>query len=99
MGIGNTAVSSAIVACLLGRRPEEVVGRRTGVDDAGLRAKVAAVGRALEVNAPDASDPVGVLAAVGGFEHGVLAGLALGAAAACVPVVLDGLIVSAAALL
>jgi nicotinate-nucleotide--dimethylbenzimidazole phosphoribosyltransferase len=98
MGIGNTATSSAIAACLLGRRPEEVVGRGTGLDDDGLRGKVEAVRRALEVNAPDPSDPVGVLAAVGGFEHGVLAGLALGAAAAHVPVVLDGVIVGAAAL-
>jgi len=99
MGIGNTAVSSAVVACLLGRDPEALVGRGTGVDDEGLRAKVAAVRRALEVNAPDPADPVGVLAAVGGFEHGVLAGLALGAAAARVPVVLDGVITGAAALL
>jgi nicotinate-nucleotide--dimethylbenzimidazole phosphoribosyltransferase len=99
MGIGNTAISSAIAACLLRREPEELVGRGTGVDDDGLRAKAAAVRRALEVNAPDPEDPVGVLAAVGGFEHGVLAGLALGAAAAHVPVVLDGVIVSAAALL
>jgi nicotinate-nucleotide--dimethylbenzimidazole phosphoribosyltransferase len=99
MGIGNTAISSAIAACLLGREPEELVGRGTGVDDDGLRAKAAAVRRALEVNAPDPRDPVGVLAAVGGFEHGVLAGLVLGAAAAHVPVVLDGVIVSAAALL
>jgi nicotinate-nucleotide--dimethylbenzimidazole phosphoribosyltransferase len=98
MGIGNTAVSSALAACLLGREPEALVGRGTGVDDEGLRVKVAAVRRALEVNAPDPADPVGVLAAVGGFEHGVLAGLALGAAAAHVPVVLDGLIVTSAAL-
>jgi nicotinate-nucleotide--dimethylbenzimidazole phosphoribosyltransferase len=99
MGIGNTAVSSAVAACLLGRDPEEVVGRGTGIDDDGLRAKVAAVRRALEVNAPDPADPVGVLAAVGGFEHGVLAGLALGAAASHLPIVLDGVIVGSAALL
>jgi len=99
MGIGNTAVSSAVAACLLGRDPEEVVGRGTGIDDDGLRAKVTAVRRALEVSAPDPADPVGVLAAVGGFEHGVLAGLALGAAASHVPVVLDGVIVGSAALL
>jgi nicotinate-nucleotide--dimethylbenzimidazole phosphoribosyltransferase len=98
MGIGNTAASSAIAACLLGREPGEVVGRGTGVDDAGLRAKVDAVRRALAVNAPDQADPAAVLAAVGGFEHGVLAGLALGAAAARVPVVLDGVVVGAAAL-
>jgi nicotinate-nucleotide--dimethylbenzimidazole phosphoribosyltransferase len=98
MGIGNTAASSAIAACLLGREPGEVVGRGTGVDDAGLRAKVDAVRRALAVNAPDPADPAAVLAALGGFELGVLAGLALGAAAARVPVVLDGVVVGAAAL-
>jgi nicotinate-nucleotide--dimethylbenzimidazole phosphoribosyltransferase len=99
MGIGNTAASSAIVACLLGRPAEAAVGRGTGVDDEGLARKLAAVRRALDVNAPDPADPVGVLAAVGGFEHGVLAGLALGGAAEHVPVVLDGVIVGAAALL
>jgi nicotinate-nucleotide--dimethylbenzimidazole phosphoribosyltransferase len=98
MGIGNTAISSALAAALLNRDPSEMSGRGTGVDDEGLRRKVAIVRRALEVNRPDASDPVGVLAAVGGFEHGVLAGLVLGAAANHVPVVLDGFVVGAAAL-
>jgi nicotinate-nucleotide--dimethylbenzimidazole phosphoribosyltransferase len=99
MGIGNTAISSAITAALLRRRPEDVIGRGTGVDDVQLRQKVAAVRRALETNAPDPSDPIGVLSAVGGFEHGVLAGLAIGGAAEGVPVVLDGFVVGAAALL
>lgn len=99
MGIGNTATSSAMVAALTSRQAEEVVGRGTGVDDERLRVKVAAVRRALEVNAPDPSDPLGVLAAVGGFEHCVLAGLALGAAMAQVPVLLDGFVVGAAALI
>jgi nicotinate-nucleotide--dimethylbenzimidazole phosphoribosyltransferase len=99
MGIGNTAVSSALTAALVGCDAGQVVGRGTGVDDEGLRVKVAAVRRALEVNAPDPADPIGVLAAVGGFELGVLAGLALGGAAAGVPVVLDGFVVGAAALL
>lgn len=99
MGIGNTAVSSAITAALLRRRPEDVVGRGTGVDDEQLRKKVAVVSRALEINSPDPSDPIGVLSAVGGFEHGVLAGLALGAAAEGMPVVLDGFVVGAAALI
>lgn len=98
MGIGNTAVSSTLAAALLNRDPSEMCGRGTGVDDDGLQRKVAIVRRALEVNRPDASDPVGVLAAVGGFEHGVLAGLVLGAAANHVPVVLDGFVVGAAAL-
>jgi nicotinate-nucleotide--dimethylbenzimidazole phosphoribosyltransferase len=99
MGIGNTAVSSAITAVLLGIDPSRVIGRGTGVDAAGLRRKLDAVQRALKVNSPDPSDAIGVLAAVGGFEHGVLAGLMLGAAAAGVPVVLDGFVVGAAALL
>jgi nicotinate-nucleotide--dimethylbenzimidazole phosphoribosyltransferase len=99
MGIANTAISSAIVAALLGREAADVIGRGTGVDDDGLDRKVVAVRRALEVNTPDQADPVGVLAAVGGFEHALLAGLALGGAASGVPVVLDGFVVGAAALL
>jgi nicotinate-nucleotide--dimethylbenzimidazole phosphoribosyltransferase len=98
MGIGNTTASSALAAALLGVDPADVCGRGTGVDDEGLRRKVAVVWRALEVNRPDPEDGVGVLAAVGGFEHGVLAGLALGGAAAHVPVMLDGFVVGAAAL-
>lgn len=99
MGIGNTATSSAIVASLLGCDPQDVIGRGTGLDDQGLARKVAAVRRALAVNTPSPADPIGVLSAVGGFEHGVLAGLAIGAAAARVPVVLDGFVVGSAALL
>jgi nicotinate-nucleotide--dimethylbenzimidazole phosphoribosyltransferase len=99
MGIGNTAISSAVTAALMGCDPVAVVGRGTGVDDEGLRIKLAAVRRALQANATDPEDPVGVLAAVGGFELGVLAGLALGAAASGVPVMLDGFVVGAAALL
>jgi nicotinate-nucleotide--dimethylbenzimidazole phosphoribosyltransferase len=99
MGIANTAISSAVVAAVLGREAADVIGRGTGVDDEGLHRKVVAVRRALEVNAPDPADPVGVLALVGGFEHALLAGLALGGAASEVPVVLDGFVVGAAALL
>jgi nicotinate-nucleotide--dimethylbenzimidazole phosphoribosyltransferase len=99
MGIGNTAISSAVTAALSGCDPVAVVGRGTGVDDEGLRIKLAAVRRALQANATDPKDPVGVLAAVGGFELGVLAGLALGAAASGVPAMLDGFVVGAAALL
>jgi nicotinate-nucleotide--dimethylbenzimidazole phosphoribosyltransferase len=98
MGIGNTTISSAITAVLLRQEPEAVVGRGTGVDDQRLKTKVAVVRRAIEVNAPDASDPISVLASVGGFELGVLAGLALGAAGSRVSVVLDGFVVGAAAL-
>jgi nicotinate-nucleotide--dimethylbenzimidazole phosphoribosyltransferase len=98
MGIGNTTASAALTCVLAGVAPEVATGRGTGVDDAGLARKVAAVRRALEVNRPDAADPLGTLAKVGGFEIAGLAGAALGAAARRVPVVLDGFISSVAGL-
>jgi len=99
MGIGNTTAASAIVSSLTGLPPQEVTGHGTGVDDATWRHKVAMIERGLDVNRPDRGDPVGVLAAVGGLEIGVLAGLALGAAAERIPVVVDGFITGAAALI
>jgi nicotinate-nucleotide--dimethylbenzimidazole phosphoribosyltransferase len=98
MGIGSTTAAAALAAVLLPAPAAAVCGRGTGLDDAGVARKVAVVERALAVNAPDPADPVGVLAAVGGFEIGLLAGLALGAAADRVPVLLDGFIAGAAAL-
>jgi nicotinate-nucleotide--dimethylbenzimidazole phosphoribosyltransferase len=98
MGIGNTTAASALCAALLPADPAEVCGRGTGLDDEGLARKVAAVGRALEVNRVDPSDPVGVLAALGGFEIALLVGVILGCRAERVPVVLDGFITGAAAL-
>lgn len=98
MGIGNTTASAALTCVLAGVAPEVATGRGTGVDDAGLARKVAAVRRALEVNRPDAADPLGALAKVGGFEIAGLAGAALGAASRRVPVVLDGFISSVAGL-
>jgi nicotinate-nucleotide--dimethylbenzimidazole phosphoribosyltransferase len=98
MGIGNTTSASALCACLLPAAAELVCGRGTGLDDAGLERKIAVVSRAVEVNDPDPRDPVGVLAAVGGYEIAVLAGLALGCASERVPVVLDGFITGASAL-
>lgn len=99
MGIGNTTPAAAIVAVLTGRLPREVTGRGTGVDDRGLERKVAAVERALAVNRPDPSDPLDVLAKVGGFEIGAMAGVMLAAAARRVPILVDGFISSAAALI
>ncbi len=99
MGIGNTTAASAIAAVLTGGAPERVTGRGTGVDDATLARKVAAVRRALEVNRPDARDGLDVLAKVGGFEIGGLVGVILAGAARRVPVVLDGFIAGAAALI
>ncbi len=98
MGIGNTTAASALTARFCGAPAEEVTGRGTGVDDAGMRRKVDAVRRALAINDADPSDGVGVLAALGGFEIAGLAGVVLGAAAARVPIVVDGFIAGAAAL-
>jgi nicotinate-nucleotide--dimethylbenzimidazole phosphoribosyltransferase len=98
MGIGNTTAASAITAVLTGRPVAEVTGRGTGIDDATHRRKIAAVTRAIERNAPDPNDPVGVLAAVGGLEIAVLVGVIVGCAAARIPVVLDGFITGSAAL-
>lgn len=99
MGIGNTTASSAIVAAFTGRPMAEVTGRGTGVDDAGLARKVAVIERALEVNRPDPLDGWDVLSKVGGFEIGGLAGVMLGAAAQRTPVVIDGFISGAAAMI
>ncbi len=98
MGIGNTTASAAITSVFTGRQPADVTGRGTGVDDRVLAAKVATIERALSRNRPDPEDPVGVLAAVGGFEIGLLAGVMLGAAEARVGVAIDGFISTAAAL-
>ena len=98
MGIANTTASAALVAALLRLEPADVTGRGTGIDDATLATKTDVVRRALALHAPDPTDPLGVLAAVGGLEHAALAGLVLGASALRVPVVLDGVIAGAAAL-
>lgn len=99
MGIGNTTPSSAILAALSGRSVRQVTGRGTGISDEGLEKKIRAIQKALDVNKPDAKDPVDVLAKVGGFEIGGIAGLILGAAYHKVPVVVDGFISSAGALI
>ena len=98
MGIANTTASAALVATFTGRSPREVTGRGTGIDDATWEHKVAVVERALRVNEVDPADPVGALAAVGGLEHAATVGYLLGAAVARVPVVLDGVIAGASAL-
>jgi nicotinate-nucleotide--dimethylbenzimidazole phosphoribosyltransferase len=98
MGIGNTTASSALAVVFTGAPPEEVTGRGTGIDDAAFRRKVDVVRRGLDVNQPDPRDAVDTLAKVGGFEIAGLAGVTLGAAAARIPVVVDGFIASVAAL-
>lgn len=98
MGIANTTPSSAIVAAFTGASVEEVTGRGTGVDDTALRHKVAVIEEALRVNKPDASDAIDVLSKVGGAEIAGIAGLILGAASLKIPVVIDGFISTAGAL-
>jgi nicotinate-nucleotide--dimethylbenzimidazole phosphoribosyltransferase len=98
MGIGNTTAASAITAVLTGEPPSRVTGRGTGIDDATHQRKIAAVQRAIEVNDPDPGDPIAVVAAVGGFEIALLVGVIAQAAEARIPVVLDGFITGAAAL-
>ncbi|MFC1942599.1 nicotinate-nucleotide--dimethylbenzimidazole phosphoribosyltransferase [Chloroflexota bacterium] len=99
MGIGNTATSSAIYAAITGKQAIEVTGRGTGLTDEQLAHKIEVIQRALAVNHPDPSQPIDVLAKVGGFEIGGLAGVILGAAAKRIPVVIDGFISGAAALI
>ena len=99
MGIGNTTAASAVSAVLTGAAPEHTTGPGTGRTPDQLRSKVAVVQRALQCNTPDPDDPLGVLAKVGGFEIGVLAGVVLGAAVRRRAVLLDGFIAGAAALL
>jgi len=98
MGIGNTTSASALASAFLGCDAAAVSGPGTGLDPEGIAHKVAVVERMLERNRPDPADPVGVLAAVGGFEIAVLAGVALGAAERRAVVLLDGFITSSAAL-
>lgn len=98
MGIANTTPSSALFSVLLGCPVADVVGRGTGIDDAGLVKKIAVIQKALEINRERLSDPLNTLAALGGFEIAAICGLILGAAAKRIPVVVDGFISSAGAL-
>ncbi|WP_281885239.1 nicotinate-nucleotide--dimethylbenzimidazole phosphoribosyltransferase [Paenibacillus sp. YYML68] len=98
MGIGNTTASAAILSVLGGVDVTLATGRGTGIDDARLLHKQAVIQRAIACNAPDASDPIDVLAKVGGLEIAGLVGVILGAARHRCPVVIDGFISSAAAL-
>lgn len=99
MGIGNTTPSSCITACLCGADPAAVTGRGTGIDDAAHARKAQVVARALALHRPDPADGLDVLAKVGGLEIGAIAGFYLGCAAARKPVVVDGFIAGAGALL
>jgi nicotinate-nucleotide--dimethylbenzimidazole phosphoribosyltransferase len=99
MGIANTTPSAAIAAVVTGKSVAEVTGRGTGIDFAALEHKIKVIERAIEVNRPDKADPLDVLAKIGGAEIGAIAGLCLGAAAAGAPVVVDGFISTAGALI
>ena len=99
MGIGNTTASSAITAVITGTDPAVTTGRGTGLDDPGLAHKIKVIRRAIEVNRPDPRDGLDVLTKVGGFEIGALAGAMLGTASGNRPVVVDGFISGAAALI
>ncbi len=99
MGIGNTTPSTAIAAILTGRPLEELTGRGTGLDDKQLKHKQAVIKTILQINRPDANNGLDILAKVGGFEIGGIAGLIIGAAAQQKPVVVDGFISSAGALI
>ena len=99
MGIGNTTPSSAIIAAFSGIPVEKLTGRGTGIDDAALKNKIAVIQKGLDLHKPDPSDPLDILSKVGGLEIGGLAGLVLGAAARGIPVICDGLISTAGALI
>ena len=99
MGIGNTTPSTAIVSAITGTPVVEVTGRGTGLDDEQLSHKIAVIEKALQKNSPDPRDGIDVLAKVGGFEIGGIAGMILGAAALRKPILLDGFISTAGALI
>ena len=99
MGIGNTTPSAAIACAVTDKPASEICGRGTGVDDEGLKRKIFAVEQALSVNQPNPADGLDLLAKIGGFEIGGLAGAILGAAANQRPVVIDGFISTAAAII
>jgi nicotinate-nucleotide--dimethylbenzimidazole phosphoribosyltransferase len=99
MGIGNTSSAAAIFCALTGAAPADAVGRGTGIDDATLGRKIAAIEKGLDINRPDSRDPLDVLAKVGGVEIGAITGVILGAAAFGIPMILDGFASGAAALI
>jgi nicotinate-nucleotide--dimethylbenzimidazole phosphoribosyltransferase len=99
MGIGNTTPSAAIACALMNVAPEKIAGRGTGVDDEGLERKISVIEKSLQVNKPNPKDGLDVLTKVGGFEIGGLAGVMIGAASKNIPVMVDGFISTAAALI
>lgn len=99
MGIGNTTASSAVASVICKTDVEDVTGLGTGIDKKGLENKINIIKKAISLNNPDACDGIDVLSKVGGFEIGGIAGIILGCAACKVPVVIDGFISGAGALI
>jgi len=99
MGIGNTTPSSAIIAAISGLPVRELTSRGTGISDESLERKIRIIEQSLALNRPDQQDPLDVLAKVGGLEIAAIAGLVLGCAANSLPVVIDGFISTAGALI
>ena len=99
MGIANTTPSSAIAAVLTGRSVPDLTGRGTGIDDDALKCKIIVIEDSIAVNNPDPTDPIDVLSKVGGAEIGGIAGLIIGAASVKIPVIVDGFISAAGALI
>jgi nicotinate-nucleotide--dimethylbenzimidazole phosphoribosyltransferase len=98
MGIGNTTAAAALCAVFTGLPPRDLAGAGTGLDRGGIAHKADVIEAALAVHRPDPHDPLGVLAAVGGFEIAAMAGFMLGGASRRRPVIVDGFISLAAAL-
>jgi nicotinate-nucleotide--dimethylbenzimidazole phosphoribosyltransferase len=99
MGIGNTTPSSAIAAAMTGLPAAQMVGRGTGIDNTGLEHKRNVIGQALAVNQPNANDAIDVLHKIGGLEIAGLAGVMIAAASRRIPIVLDGFISTASAMI
>ena len=98
MGVGNTSTSAAVISLLTGIHSDNIVGKGSGLTDLGLEHKKEVIRRAIEVNKPDANDPIDVLCKVGGLDIAGLCGCFLGAAYERMPIVMDGVISAAAAL-
>jgi len=99
MGIGNTSPSSAIIAAISGMSVRDLTHRGTGINDSALEHKIRVIEQGLALNRPDPADPLDVLTKVGGLEIAAIAGLVLGCAANSIPVVIDGFISTAGALI
>ena len=99
MGIGNTTTAAAVASVLLGLPPRKVTGRGAGLDSARLERKIAVIEKAVRINEPSPEDPLDILAKVGGFDIGAMAGLFLGGGIYGIPVIIDGMISAAAAFL